>query len=139
MINKRPIVIEQTNGNDREYDIYSRLLKERIIENQQNLESLKNRKELILSNRELSKERAKKEFILKHLRNSLVHGNAELPTNIDFNNLNNTYIQFYDYDTDKEKNNEKTFYAKIKIVELIDMLSKHETINNLYKVRNILR
>ena len=31
MINKRPIVIEQTNGNDREYDIYSRLLKERII------------------------------------------------------------------------------------------------------------
>ena len=51
------------------------------------------------------------------------------------NNLNNTYIQFYDYDTDKEKNNEKTFYAKIKIVELIDMLSKHETINNLYKVK----
>lgn len=31
MINKRPIVIEQTNGSDREYDIYSRLLKERII------------------------------------------------------------------------------------------------------------
>lgn len=31
MINKRPVVIEQTNGNDREYDIYSRLLKERII------------------------------------------------------------------------------------------------------------
>ena len=111
------------------------ILKERIIENQQNLESLKNRKELILSNRELSKERTKREFILKHLRNSLVHGNAVLPTNIDFNNLNNTYIQFYDYDTDKEKNNEKTFYAKIKIVELIDMLSKHETINNLYKVK----
>lgn len=31
MINKRPYVIEQTNGHDREYDIYSRLLKERII------------------------------------------------------------------------------------------------------------
>jgi len=31
MINKRPVVIEQTNGYDREYDIYSRLLKERII------------------------------------------------------------------------------------------------------------
>lgn len=31
MLNKRPIVIEQTNGHDREYDIYSRLLKERII------------------------------------------------------------------------------------------------------------
>ena len=111
------------------------IFRKRIIENKQNLESLQNRKELILSNRELSKERAKREFILKHLRNSLVHGNAELPTNIDFNNLNNTYIQFYDYDTDKEKNNEKTFYAKIKIVELIDMLSKHETINNLYKVK----
>ena len=110
-------------------------LQKRLKENQQNLKSLENRRELILSNRELSKERTKREFILKHLRNSLVHGNAVLPTNIDFNNLNNTYIQFYDYDTDKEKNNEKTFYAKIKIVELIDMLSKHETINNLYKVR----
>ena len=31
MLNKRPIVIEQSNGHDREYDIYSRLLKERII------------------------------------------------------------------------------------------------------------
>lgn len=31
MLNKRPMVIEQTNGHDREYDIYSRLLKERII------------------------------------------------------------------------------------------------------------
>lgn len=31
MLNKRPIVIEQLNGSDREYDIYSRLLKERII------------------------------------------------------------------------------------------------------------
>jgi len=31
MKNKRPFVIEQTNGHDREYDIYSRLLKERII------------------------------------------------------------------------------------------------------------
>lgn len=31
MINKRPIIIEQTDGNEREYDIYSRLLKERII------------------------------------------------------------------------------------------------------------
>lgn len=31
MENKRPIVIEQANGSDREYDIYSRLLKERII------------------------------------------------------------------------------------------------------------
>ncbi|MDD6388789.1 MAG: hypothetical protein PUA68_07000 [Bacilli bacterium] len=111
------------------------IFRKRIIENKQNLESLQNRKNLILSNRELSKERTKREFILKHLRNSLVHGNAVLPTNIDFNNLNNTYIQFYDYNTDKEKNNEQTFYAEIKIVELIDMLSKHETINNLYKVR----
>lgn len=31
MLNKRSIVIEQSNGHDREYDIYSRLLKERII------------------------------------------------------------------------------------------------------------
>lgn len=31
MLNKRPIVIEQSNGHEREYDIYSRLLKERII------------------------------------------------------------------------------------------------------------
>lgn len=31
MLNKRPMVIEQSNGHDREYDIYSRLLKERII------------------------------------------------------------------------------------------------------------
>ena len=31
MEDNRPIVIEQVNGHDREYDIYSRLLKERII------------------------------------------------------------------------------------------------------------
>ncbi len=31
MLNKRPVVIEQSNGSEREYDIYSRLLKERIV------------------------------------------------------------------------------------------------------------
>ncbi|MDD6388335.1 MAG: hypothetical protein PUA68_04650, partial [Bacilli bacterium] len=58
-----------------------------------------------------------------------------LPTNIDFSDLNNVYIQFYDFNTEKDKNNEETFYAKIKIVELIDMLTTHETINNLYKAK----
>lgn len=111
------------------------IIKERIKENEQKLESLQERKKLVLCKRELSKERTKREFILKHLRNSLVHGNAILPTNIDFSDLNNVYIQFYDFNTEKDKNNEETFYAKIKITELMDMLTTHETINNLYKAK----
>ena len=111
------------------------IMKKRIEENKNKIKLLEEKKELVLNDKELSKERTKREFILKHLRNSLVHGNAVLPTNIDFSDLNNVYIQFYDFNTEKDKNNEETFYAKIKIVELIDMLTTHETINNLYKAK----
>ena len=111
------------------------MIKKRIEENENKIKLAEEKKELVLRKRDLSKERTKREFILKHLRNSLVHGNAVLPTNIDFSDLNNVYIQFYDFNTEKNKNNEETFYAKIKITELMDMLTTHETINNLYKAK----
>lgn len=129
--NTKQLEKNKTSNNLKQIEI----MKKRIEENKNNIKSIEERKKSVLNDRELSKERTKREFILKHLRNSLVHGNAILPTNIDFSDLNNVYIQFYDFNTEKDKNNEETFYSKIKLIELIDMLTTHETINNLYKAK----
>ena len=65
-------------------------------------------------------------YILKHLRNSLAHGNVSFVQGVDINNISDIVLLFKD-----EDNKEDTFCGEIKLLDLLEQLIKDRYINSL--------
>ena len=72
--------------------------------------------------------------VLKHLRNSLAHGNIFFSDTININNIGQLEIKFIDYypQKDKSKQPEKSFEGTIKFGALLNCLNQENFIKSLF-------